>query len=584
MNQQRQYDLRDLRDETAVFWSGGNHPTQKIYGLSTSVVLEHLKALYLLCDKVLAAGSFFFESGITREVTDRLELLFEQGDVLYFVDDDIKNFDEHGRKKMEKSPIDLACYRDTNFVKRCGERLDSLRFILRRPSRSISDRIVDLWIDDIYSKEPETIGYYLWGRIKKEDERLFLIDSLIRIAKYRKKDFVWEYLGPRLMQLNLPKEFLLLVRRRLAEMYSMATSELLGVPLDRHRFLSQKSRITGYSRFDTSLFLSCMSALKVTEHFRCLEPLDLVFLKRSDEFNYFKIFYFQLIETVGYIPAELRIILPPYRDAAMHFAKSNVTAAQFLDNFSYFCKSIGKPEDRYLKPLDVLLRTYSMTSRLPIEDFLEKLIRVTRSVPSDPLSMAISDRITEHPTKLIVSLEVPMIKILFLSANPLDTSPLRIDEEIRTIDEKIRQAKYRDIFDDIRQHLAVRITDLQGYLLRHTPHILHFSGHGSPSSEIVLEDITGKSQVVPTEALEKLFSVLKDNVRLVVLNACYSENQARSIARHIACVVGDLGCSQINLEGIPEENTPKLLVRDGTNPRDVVFVSFGEPSSEVVNK
>ena len=55
------------------------------------------------------------------------------------------------------------------------------------------------------------------------------------------------------------------------------------------------------------------------------------------------------------------------------------------------------------------------------------------------------------------------------------------------------------------------------------PDIVHFSGHGSETSEIVLEDQAGASRVVPQHALSRLFSVLPGKIRCVVLNACYSE-------------------------------------------------------------
>ncbi|MBE9507063.1 MAG: CHAT domain-containing protein, partial [Chloroflexi bacterium] len=125
-----------------------------------------------------------------------------------------------------------------------------------------------------------------------------------------------------------------------------------------------------------------------------------------------------------------------------------------------------------------------------------------------------------------------MIKILFLAANPTNTARLRLDEESRAIDQALRQAEYRDKFE-IAQHWAVRVADLQGYLLRHKPDIVHFSGHGGQSSEIILEDSSGESHPVSTRALSTLFSVLKDNIRCVVLNACYSEQQARAIAEYI---------------------------------------------------
>ena len=84
------------------------------------------------------------------------------------------------------------------------------------------------------------------------------------------------------------------------------------------------------------------------------------------------------------------------------------------------------------------------------------------------------------------------IKILFLSANPLDSSRLRLDEEVRSIDHALQQAKFRHMFE-IRQHWAVRVGDMQEYLLRHQPNIVHFSGHGSAASEITLENDNGES-------------------------------------------------------------------------------------------
>lgn len=195
---------------------------------------------------------------------------------------------------------------------------------------------------------------------------------------------------------------------------------------------------------------------------------------------------------------------------------------------------------------------------------------------------------------------VPMVKILFLAANPINNTKLRLDDEIREIDLALRKADFRDKFE-LQQQWAVRISDLQEHLLRHKPDIVHFSGHGNTTSEIILENKLGKSQSVPTSALSKLFSILKDNIRCVVLNACYSEKQAAAIAEHINCVVGmskaigdqsaisfatafyqaigfgrdiktafDLGCLQINLEDLDEQDTPKLLAVK-INPEDIVI-------------
>jgi DNA-binding response OmpR family regulator len=197
--------------------------------------------------------------------------------------------------------------------------------------------------------------------------------------------------------------------------------------------------------------------------------------------------------------------------------------------------------------------------------------------------------------------QADLVRILFLAANPLDNTRLRLDEEIRAVDSALLQTEFRDRFD-IRQHWAVRVTDLQSHLLRHKPNIVHFSGHGGHTCEIILEDGSGNSRPVSIRALSNLFSVLKDNIRCVILNACYSEQQALAISKHIDCVIGmskaigdssaisfaasfyqglgygrdvktafDLGCAQIDLENLGEEDVPKLIA-DRIDPRMLFFV------------
>jgi len=193
------------------------------------------------------------------------------------------------------------------------------------------------------------------------------------------------------------------------------------------------------------------------------------------------------------------------------------------------------------------------------------------------------------------------IKILFLAANPKDTQRLRLDEELRSIEQALQRTAFREGFD-IKQHWAVRIAELQNYLLRHKPDIVHFSGHGSPSNELILEDLSGKSRAVPAKALGRLFSVLKDNIRCVVLNACYSELQAQEIAKSIDCVIGmskqiddksaigfasafyqalgfgrdvqtafNLGLIQIDLQDLDEKDAPQLIAAR-CNPGEVFFI------------
>jgi len=157
------------------------------------------------------------------------------------------------------------------------------------------------------------------------------------------------------------------------------------------------------------------------------------------------------------------------------------------------------------------------------------------------------------------------IKILVLAANPVNMAHLRLDEEIRSIQTELKQAKYRDRFELVSQG-AVRVEDLSGALLDHKPQIVHFAGHGqgsltsigspslansaddqrkatlvsttSASEGLMFVDSQGKATLVSNDALAGLFKEFQEYVKCVVLNACYSETLAKAIHQYINCVVG----------------------------------------------
>ena len=128
-------------------------------------------------------------------------------------------------------------------------------------------------------------------------------------------------------------------------------------------------------------------------------------------------------------------------------------------------------------------------------------------------------------------------RILILSANPKGTTPLRLAEEMREIKEGLRRAKRREQFV-IESAEAVRYRDIRRAILDCEPQILHFSGHGAGEEGLLFEDETGQKKLVDAEALAELFELFSDKLECVVLNACYSEVQARAIAQHIPHVIG----------------------------------------------
>ena len=132
------------------------------------------------------------------------------------------------------------------------------------------------------------------------------------------------------------------------------------------------------------------------------------------------------------------------------------------------------------------------------------------------------------------------IKILILTANPKipNYEPLRLDAEVREIEEALRRSVHRDRFQ-LETQLATRTRDLRRALLDHQPQIVHFSGHGSGEDGLVLENDAGTLQLVSTEALEHLFAASEySEVECVLLNACHSEIQAIAIHQVVDCVIG----------------------------------------------
>lgn len=197
------------------------------------------------------------------------------------------------------------------------------------------------------------------------------------------------------------------------------------------------------------------------------------------------------------------------------------------------------------------------------------------------------------------------MKILFLAANPVDVfTRLRNDQECREITQSIRLGN-GGVRLLLESEWAVRAEDLQELLMTHRPDIVHFSGHCSPSSGIMLEDEDGNRKVVSRETLAELFRILKGNIRLVVLNACYAKEQAEALATTIDFTIGmsaaikdkdatvfaarfyqclargdsvkdafDLAVNQLKLVSSDVAPVPELLQREGANAAESRIVEL----------
>ncbi|CAD6365551.1 hypothetical protein D0436_25235 (plasmid) [Shewanella decolorationis] len=208
-------------------------------------------------------------------------------------------------------------------------------------------------------------------------------------------------------------------------------------------------------------------------------------------------------------------------------------------------------------------------------------------------TIATLKRLQDLPEKIVV---------LFLASNPADAQQLRLDEEARSIGDMIRKAKHRDSVS-FESRWAVQPMDVLQAINELNPTIVHFSGHGSDSDEIVFQDANGNAKMVSKEAIVQTMMASSSNIRLVFFNTCYSYNQAEAITAHVEAAIGmntsigddaarvfssqfysaigfgysvkkafEQAKALVMMEGLNEENTPELFVQEGLDPIDLIIV------------
>lgn len=199
------------------------------------------------------------------------------------------------------------------------------------------------------------------------------------------------------------------------------------------------------------------------------------------------------------------------------------------------------------------------------------------------------------------------IKVLFLAANPATTQQLQLDEEARAISEAIEHGRNRDSLD-FQTAWAVRTSDLQREILRHQPHVLHFSGHGGKEPGLVMGNEHGSAVRVNAEALAAVIRAAAPPVRVVLMNVCTSLPTVRSVRNAVDYTVGmerpildtsaiwfsaafygalasgttvekafEWGIARLMTEGTGEAGTPRLLKRRGLRT-PTTLVSAPEPA------
>ena len=139
-------------------------------------------------------------------------------------------------------------------------------------------------------------------------------------------------------------------------------------------------------------------------------------------------------------------------------------------------------------------------------------------------------------------------KILMLSANPDNPELDRRNEEIREIENALdrattarsKQGKYDAIFESPPlDKLNIRATDISQEISTIQPSIICISGNEDGIEKLILESVSTKNKPLNSEKLiADFFHLYSESIDCIILNGCYSEEQAREIAQHVKCVIG----------------------------------------------
>ncbi|MET3408867.1 CHAT domain-containing protein [Methylobacterium sp. 1030] len=146
------------------------------------------------------------------------------------------------------------------------------------------------------------------------------------------------------------------------------------------------------------------------------------------------------------------------------------------------------------------------------------------------LGAAIRDRIAGIGTR-------SAFRVLLLSASPIDKPRMRLEEEQRNIDQRLRLLKNSSADMHFSFEPAARTQDLLANVLGSYADIFHFSGHGI-SGGLIFEDASGHHQIIYAEEIADYLARLGRNIKCVLLNACFSTSLAAALNPYVDYVIG----------------------------------------------
>jgi len=125
------------------------------------------------------------------------------------------------------------------------------------------------------------------------------------------------------------------------------------------------------------------------------------------------------------------------------------------------------------------------------------------------------------------------MKVLYIASNPRDENSLMLERDITDLQSRFASGSSSSVSFAFMPALPVE--DLSREVTKMRPDILHISAHGSPAG-LTLMTATGP-RIIRPDALNAFLSV-ETGLRLVVLNACNSEELARRLTDVVPMAIG----------------------------------------------
>jgi hypothetical protein len=137
-------------------------------------------------------------------------------------------------------------------------------------------------------------------------------------------------------------------------------------------------------------------------------------------------------------------------------------------------------------------------------------------------------------TRVVVSRQVlkkrNKLEVLYLTANPDEQNALRVDAEVRQVQEAVRGSVLRDNIV-VHQLPAADLDSLMDGLNDHRPNIVHFSGHGYRGGLAVdhAKVKRPKGKFITYDILGQALAATDSPPSIVVLNSCQSAGARQAL-------------------------------------------------------